>query len=53
MNNTLKIVLAIIGIVFAISFVTKAVSVLMSVAIFLAVSYVGYRVVTKMMNKNK
>lgn len=51
MNNTLKIILGIIGIVFAISLVTKAVSVLISVTIFLAVTYVGYRVVTNMMAK--
>ena len=52
MNSTLKVVLTIIGIVFAVSLVTKAVSVLISVTIFLAVAYVGYRVVSTMIAKN-
>jgi hypothetical protein len=53
MNNTLKVVLGIIGIIFAISLVTKAVNVLISATIFLVVAYVGYRAVSSMIAKNK
>ena len=53
MNKTLKIVLTIIGVIFAVKVAFAVGSMLVSAAIFVVVAYVGYNVVSGMMSSNE